>query len=265
MGTARHPSRAGVKAAGLQSRGCRRQAAGPTETTYSCGGHGTAKKSQRAFEREPGAGGIVGTRIDLAIECVPSRWICIYFCIGQRAAMAFDRFRGNRRVLFTEMELHRRLGFFVEEVHVACAVVADRRQAQSGRSEKCDRPAPAVADAADAPRGRDRFGCAGDVLDRLVEADFAHEFPAARVTRFVVAELDAAFDMIEERRRDCGVAVVGETVGDVAHVRIDAEDFLHDDDAAFRRALRLRDVGADALHARRIEVDLLAHGGAVSL
>src|SRR4051812_4671097 len=66
--------------------------------------------------------------------------------------------------------------------------------------------------------------------------------------------------MIEKCRRDRGVAMFGKPVGDAADVRIDAEDFLHHDDATLRSARRCSEIRADALHAARIEIDVLTHG-----
>ena len=127
---------------------------------------------------------------------------------------------------------------------------------------RATRAAPAVTDDAD-PAGRlDRLGGAGDIFERTFETDLADQCATALETVVVVAEFDAGFDMIEKRRRNRGVAECCELVGDTADVRIHPENFLHDDDAALGRAFGLGHVSADALHAGRVEVDVLAHDDA---
>ena len=60
-----------------------------------------------------------------------------------------------------------------------------------------------------------------------------------RALRFgVVADVEAFLDVVEDRRRDREIALGRELVGDRADMRVDAEDLLHDDDAA-ARACRL--------------------------
>src|SRR5690606_36049169 len=120
------------------------------------------EECERALERERCAGRVVWIRVDVAVECVAGR-IDVDRRVGQRLAMAFDRGGWNGRIPRAEMELDRRAWFFVEEADVACAVVADRGQAEPGRGEERDRATPAIADAADAPRRCDRLRRARDV------------------------------------------------------------------------------------------------------
>src|SRR5690606_33418822 len=76
--------------------------------------------------------------------------------------------------------------------------------------------------------------------------------------RGVVVQFHATLDRIEERRRQGHVARPGVAVGDAAHVRVHAEDFLDHHDAATRCRHRIRAPGADAAGGR-VEGDVAAH------
>jgi len=86
---------------------------------------------------------------------------------------------------------------------------------------------------------------------------------AARATfhaGVVVGKLQAAFQMVEERRCDRGVAGFREAVRHLADMRGDSEYFLDHHHAALGLALRLGEVAAYALRAIGGNVDRLAHG-----
>ena len=94
------------------------------------------------------------------------------------------------------------------------------------------------------------FGRAGDIFDRAVEKLICSNQRATALESFVaVVEFDTGFDVIEKRRCDRHVPERAEAIGDRAHMRVDAENFLNDDDSAPGRACRLGQIGADALHA----------------
>ena len=58
-----------------------------------------------------------------------------------------------------------------------------------------------------------------------------------------IAEFDPPFEAVEEGRRDGQISLPRVAVGDVADMGVDAENFLNDDDGAFRITLGLGPVG----------------------
>ena len=74
-----------------------------------------------------------------------------------------------------------------------------------------------------------------------------------------VAELDALLDAVEQRRRADRIAGGGETVRHVAHVVVDAEDLLDDDDA-LGRAGRTGGIGGKREAVGGFQFDDLTHG-----
>jgi len=67
----------------------------------------------------------------------------------------------------------------------------------------------------------------------------------------------AAFDAVEDRRRDDTIAVFGEGVADAADMRRQAEDFHEDDDAAARFSVKTKMSGLN-----EVSVEAMAVGGA---
>ncbi len=67
------------------------------------------------------------------------------------------------------------------------------------------------------------------VGDRLVYPHLHQQLDAGGHAGLVVAELDAGVRAVEEVRREHDVALARDALGDVADVRVDSEDFLHDD------------------------------------
>ena len=99
----------------------------------------------------------------------------------------------------------------------------------------------------------------GGVAHRLLVAEALAHGAALGDAGLVIADVDVALDPVEERRGKRGIALGGEAFGDGAHVPVDAEDLLDDDEAAFRLALRLGDIGADGLAVARLQLDGAAH------
>ena len=58
-----------------------------------------------------------------------------------------------------------------------------------------------------------------------------------------IVELDPPFEAVEDGRRDGKISFRRVTVGDVADMGVDAENFLDDDDGAFRITLGPGPVG----------------------
>ena len=74
-----------------------------------------------------------------------------------------------------------------------------------------------------------------------------------------VVERDVALDAIEHGGRDGSVALRRVLIGDALDVIRDAEDLLHDDDAAFRLALRLGEVRVELVPVLGLQPNHLAH------
>ena len=123
-------------------------------------------------------------------------------------------------VLLAEMELHRAVRLLVREVRHAAAVVADRggEGARARGGDPRDRAAPAVADAA--ADARDLLGRRLDVGERIRARPLADGAAAGDVVG-AVAELDAALDPVEQRRRDRDVALCRIVVAHRADVAVD--------------------------------------------
>ena len=87
----------------------------------------------------------------------------------------------------------------------------------------------------------------GDIGHRIVPVEFPLGFPASGDTRLVEAENDALLDPVEQGRRDCVIALLGEIIDGLADVVVDAENFLNDHHPGPRRSLRLGGVGVEAV------------------
>ena len=85
------------------------------------------------------------------------------------------------------------------------------------------------------------------------------QFAAAAEACLVVAELDVAFDRVEERRRQRHEAVARIAFDHGAHVRVDAENLLDHHQRAARARRRAAQPAADLADVRNFDVDLLAH------
>jgi hypothetical protein len=80
-----------------------------------------------------------------------------------------------------------------------------------------------------------------DLVETLIELERACPFRLG-----LVGELDAGLLPPEEIGTKCDVALRRETVGDVAHHLVDAEDLLDDENARTLAALRCREVAGKA-------------------
>src|SRR5215468_9968292 len=98
------------------------------------------------------------------------------------------------------------------------------------------------------------------VAHRLVVGDALAHRAAFRVAGLVIAEVDAALDAVEKRRRQGDVAVRGEPVGHRTHVPVDAEDLLDDDETAAWVSRRHREVAVELMAVGSRQLDPLAHG-----
>ena len=73
-----------------------------------------------------------------------------------------------------------------------------------------------------------------------------------------IAALEIAHEAVEHRRRHRHIAERRQPVADRADVVIDAENLLHHDQAALRRAFRIGAVGAERMLVGGGECELLA-------
>ncbi len=86
-----------------------------------------------------------------------------------------------------------------------------------------------------------------EIVDALGLVEALVELEGARPFRLgLVGELDAGLLPPEEIGTERDVALRGETVGDVAHHLVDAEDLLDDENARTFAALRCREIAGKA-------------------
>ena len=161
---------------------------------------------------------------------------------GWAAATSFDAGDGDVLVLLAEMQKRRDAGLQFLKPDDPAAVIADggAQALKPPRRRPGDRAAEAEADYGDLAAFLGDFDRGGDVAQHLLAINPAGDRHAARSRVSVVAGLELGLDMLENRRRHGEVALGREPVGDVADMRIDAEDLLDDDDPAARRLLRDR-------------------------
>ena len=75
-----------------------------------------------------------------------------------------------------------------------------------------------------------------------------------------IAAFEVAHEAVEHGRRHRHKPKRGEPVANRADVMIDAENFLHHDQAALRRALRIGAIGTELMLVRGGEFKLLTQG-----
>ena len=128
------------------------------------------------------------------------------------------------------MQLHRAVRLLVREIRHAAAIVADRGRegARARGGDPGDRATPTIADHADPADPGDQFGRGLDIGERLVQRDLLADRPPGRDVVALIAELDAALDPVEQRRRDDEVALCRIVVADRPDVAVDPEDLLRD-------------------------------------
>jgi len=90
-------------------------------------------------------------------------------------------------------------------------------------------------------------------------SDFLHLAEAFAQVFFGVAQFDAGLDAVKERRRDGRIALGRQPVEDIAHMDIHAEDFLDDDDTAFRCSVEVHPIRVEDLVVAGREFYGLSH------
>ena len=164
--------------------------------------------------------------------------------IRLRSADCLDRIHRDAAVLAAEMHQNRAFRRLVPEIIDLAAIIADRGgdAVQPRRRQPGQRATPAIAGDAGLQAGQ----CPGGRLDiekRSVPIHPPLQFPSGCNVVGVVAQLHPTLDPVEQGRGDRLVSIRREPVGHGADVRIDAENFLDDNDPAARFALGFRDVG----------------------
>src|SRR6202034_4100046 len=168
----------------------------------------------------------------------------------------------NALVRAAEVIHNRAPGPAVEVIRDSAVIHDGAGERQLAGRKIGERAAPAVADDA-GPAGvlHDRRACC-DVLESGVGLDLPPVADALlRVCRGV-AELDTAAHPVEQARRDGGVALGGEAVGDRADVGVDPVDLLHHHHRAARLGLRGHQPRLKRVTVARHDGGELAHGTA---
>ncbi len=157
-------------------------------------------------------------------------------------------------VLLGDVEHERsgELARFIQRLVDADAIIADIAIGVAARRHEIgELAAEAVAD------GAGLAGAGGEaaqmrqarleIVDALGLVEALVELEGARPFRLgLVGELDAGLLPPEEIGAERDVALRGETVGDVAHHLVDAEDLLDDENARTFAALRCREIAGKA-------------------
>ena len=126
--------------------------------------------------------------------------------------------------------------------------------------EKGGGAAHAEADHADRADALEIVLGGGDVGHHVLPVEIAEI--AARIGDLVrrIAAFEIAHEAVEHRRRHRRIAEPRQPVADRADVMVDAENLLHHDQAAFRRAGRIGAIGAERVLVAGGECELLTQG-----
>jgi hypothetical protein len=106
-------------------------------------------------------------------------------------------------------------------------------------------PAHAKADDGERAHGFDVLDRRVSVAQHGVPIGLGDELAGVLDFRRGVAAFEIGLRAVEQGGRHSDVAIGGKTVANRADVLVDAEDFLDDDDATLRRALRIGAIGAE--------------------
>ena len=157
------------------------------------------------------------------------------------------------------MQLQRTFRFFVGELADHTAVIGHRRRQAgnaAGRQEGRG-AAHAESDHAQRPDALHVVFGGGDVVHHVVEVQIAQITAGIGDLVRRIAALEIAHETVEHSRRHRHVAERRQPVADRADVMIDAENLLHHDQPAFRRAGRIGAVGAERMLIGGGEFELL--------
>ncbi len=209
-----------------------------------CGDFGFVGFAYVAVEGVAGVVGVEGGSGDGCADCVPDVGLDVI-------------------VLLAEVIHRGGFGFFFEVELDSAAVVRDAGvHLEAGVGQEGQGATPAETDYAylgDAGLGAevaDGGIYVGDGLVLVERGDVAEAFLHGGG---VVIELDAGAGSVEESWRDGEEALLGEAVGDAAHVCVDAEDFLDDYESCVSGGGGLGYIGAELEVVGGGEGDWMSH------
>ena len=124
----------------------------------------------------------------------------------------------------------------------------------AGRTPR-DRPAPAVTERRDlACAFQPGLGCF-EIDEGFLPGNFAAQIPAGHRVFLGIGQFDPGTDTVEQCGGHHVIAMLRIALADAPDVAGDAENFLQQDDAAARRFVRPRLVGAEAVAVARLQRD----------
>jgi hypothetical protein len=128
--------------------------------------------------------------------------------------------------------------------------------------EPGDGASEAVADDADllARHGGGKVDGCGDVDDGFIRIKLWDETHRGLHIGSFITQLDTRLEAIEKRRRNSEKSVVRPAIGHGANVGVDAEDFLHNDQAGDWFGCRAGDIGAEGVAVGGTQSYSFTHG-----
>jgi hypothetical protein len=218
---------------------------------------------------------LVVMRPGLAVEAVIDAGIDVDLDLGAPREGLLDLLdRRHRDILVLLGEMHDDRAFDarreVERLLDPDPVIADGAiDARLGRGEIGELAAEAEAERADLsgalPQSAQRLHRRGDVPHPLGDVEFLVELEGLLPIRLGLPELDILLDPPEEIRAEHDVTLGGIEIGDVAHVLVDAEDLLDEDEAGPFLGLRQGEIGPETIAVGRRDLDEFPHRAAPRL
>ena len=195
---------------------------------------------QRALSRELRRRCVEGAAL-IAIEAVIGG-IDVYLHLRVRGGEFLHAVDRNHPVAFPEVSEDGAAWFFAARFEQTASVVRHGacKTRQPARTHPGDEATPAIADDADLSGPGQCVARGGDVAQRRFGCGLRLEFATACNVRGRIADVDAFFIAIEQRRRDDTIAIRRVSVADTANMAVDAEYFLRDDESAARQYRRDR-------------------------
>src|SRR5690606_32684787 len=215
-----------------------------------------AKEAHRALERKLGVRWAVRGSVATVETMIRAR-IDVKYTVRDRLPNSLDRVGRDRPIELAEVIEDRAFRLLVQHAGDPRPVVRDRGiDRQLARCNVRDRSAPAKTHDPDTEIS-ERFDGRLHVGERVLPVELLHRRSAALDLRII--EHEAALDAIEQRRRNGGESFRRITVDDALHVRGQAENLLHHDDAADRLAGGIGPISVEGMPVTGRQSDLLSH------